>query len=260
MTLLAAVGTVIGLGMGNADAATYTLPPANAQFDYQIGAAYAPPSGVKVVSRDRTATPAAGLYNICYVNVFQTQPGEIAWWQANHDDLLLKDGSGKYVVDSAWGENLIDVSTPAKRTAVAAIVNGWIDGCAAKGFKAVEPDNIDSYERSKGLLTKANAVALLKLLAPHAHDKGLAIAQKNTTDLGSAGKNAGLDFAVAEECGRYNECGDYTDVYGSHVIVIEYTKNAFTKACNSYGSTLSIVLRDVDVTAPGSGSYKYDAC
>ncbi|MET7395152.1 endo alpha-1,4 polygalactosaminidase [Dactylosporangium sp. NPDC005572] len=251
---------VISFGIGPADAATYTLPPVNAKFDYQIGSPYTPPSGVQVVSRDRTATPAAGLYNICYVNAFQTQPDEISWWQANHDDLLLKDASGEYVVDGDWGENLLDVSTAAKRNAVAAIVNGWIDGCAARGFKAVEPDNIDSYERSDGLLTKANAIAYLKLLAPHAHDKGLAIAQKNTTDLGTAGKNAGLDFAVAEECGRYNECGDYTAVYGNNVIDIEYTRNAFTKACNSKGSSISIVLRDVLVTAPGSGTYKYDAC
>jgi len=259
VTALAA-STLIGLGIGTADAATVTLPPVNAKFDYQIGAPYSPPAGVQIVSRDRTATPATGLYNICYINVFQTQPDEIAWWQANHDDLLLKDSGGKYVVDGDWGENLIDVSTASKRTAVAAIVNGWIDGCASKGFKAVEPDNIDSYDRSGGLLTKANAIALLKLLAPHAHDKGLAIAQKNTTDLGTAGKSAGLDFAIAEECGRYGECGDYTAVYSSHVIDIEYTKSAFTKACKSDGATLSIVLRDLNVTAPGSGTYKYDAC
>ena len=259
--VLAATAVVgLGLGGGTADAATYTLPPVNAKFDYQIGAPYAPPSGVQVVSRDRTVAPAAGLYNICYVNVFQTQPDELAWWQANHDDLLLRDAGGEYVIDGDWGENLIDVSTAAKRTAVAAIVNGWIDGCAAKGFKAVEPDNIDSYDRSGGLLTKAHAIALLKLIAKHAHDKGLAIAQKNTTDLGTAGKSAGLDFAVAEECGRYSECGDYTAVYGNNVIAIEYTKSAFTKACRSHGSAISVVLRDVNVTAPGSGTYKYDAC
>ena len=108
-TVLAVIGLGILTRAGTADAATYTLPPANAKFDYQIGAAYTPPSGVKVVSRDRTASPAAGLYNICYVNVFQTQPDEIAWWQANHDDLLLRDSSGNYVIDGDWGENLIDV-------------------------------------------------------------------------------------------------------------------------------------------------------
>jgi len=241
-------------------AVTYTLPPVNAKFDYQIGGAYTPPSGVTVVSRDRKAAPAAGLYNICYVNAFQTQPDEIGWWQANHDDLLLKDSHGSYVVDEAWGENLLDTSTAAKRSALAGIVGGWIDGCATAGFKAVEPDNIDSYDRSTGLLTKANAVSYLTLLASRAHGDGLAIGQKNTTDLGTAGKSAGLDFAIAEECGRYDECDAFTSVYGSNVIVIEYTKSAFRKACTKWGASLSVVLRDVLVTAPGSRTYQYDAC
>jgi hypothetical protein len=236
------------------------LPPANAKFDYQIGGAYTPPSGVRVVTRDRNATPVAGLYNICYVNAFQTQSDEIDWWQQHHDNLLLRDRSGQYVIDGDWGENLLDVSTPAKRSAIASIVNGWIDGCAAAGYNAIEPDNQDSFDRSDGLLTQNQALALLQTLAQHAHAKGLAIAQKNTTSFGSAGKNAGLDFAVAEECQDYNECGDYTDVYGNHVIVIEYTKSPFKKACKNYGSTLTIVLRDVLVTAPSSPTYQYDAC
>ena len=50
---------------------------------------------------------------------------------------------------------LIDVSTPAKRAGVAAIVGGWIDGCKAAGFDAVEIDNLDSYARSAGRLTEA---------------------------------------------------------------------------------------------------------
>ena len=241
-------------------AAAYTLPPVNAKFDYQIGAAYTPPSGVQVVSRDRKATPAAGLYNICYVNAFQVQPDEVTWWQQNHDDLLLRDASGQYVVDGNWDEILLDTSTATKRTGLAGVLNGWIDGCARAGFKAIEPDNIDSYDRSEGLLTKANAVALLKLLAPHAHGAGLAIGQKNTTDLGTEGKAAGLDFAIAEECGRYSECGDYTDVYGTHLIDIEYTNSAYTKACKAVGASVSVVRRDVNVTAPGSSTYIYNAC
>jgi hypothetical protein len=45
-----------------------------------------------IVSRDRTASPAAGLYNICYVNGFQIQPDEEALWLAEHPDLILRDG------------------------------------------------------------------------------------------------------------------------------------------------------------------------
>jgi len=258
LTLTAGVGAVVH---DRAGAAAPAPPPANAAFDYQIGAAYTPPSGVRVVSRDREAAPAAGLYNICYVNAFQVQPAELAWWKANHDDLLLKDSRGRYVIDPDWNENLIDISTDAKRRAVAAIVGGWIGGCASSGFQAVEPDNIDSYERSKRLLTKANAVAYLSLLASRAHVSGLAIGQKNASALGTAGRDqAGLDFAIVEECGEFEECTDYTGVYGGRVIDIEYTRAGFRAACSSVGASVSVVLRDLDVTAPGSGSYVYDAC
>ncbi|WP_033340554.1 endo alpha-1,4 polygalactosaminidase [Catenuloplanes japonicus] len=260
VTAAAAVSTAfVVAGAPDASAAAITPPPANAKFDYQIGGAYPPPSGVQVVSRDREAAPAAGLYNICYVNAFQTQPGEAEWWQQNHDDLLLKK-SGEYVVDGEWDEILLDVSTAAKRTAVAGIVGGWIDGCAADGFNAIEPDNQDSYDRSEGLLTKQNALDLITLIAARAHAKSLAIGQKNTTEFGTAGKKAGLDFAVAEQCGEWSECEDYTDVYGGNVVAIEYEDSAYTTACNTVGSTISVVRRDVKVTAPGSGTYVYKQC
>ncbi|MFI5841705.1 endo alpha-1,4 polygalactosaminidase [Catenuloplanes sp. NPDC051500] len=246
-------------GAPDASAAAITPPTANAKFDYQIGGVYEPPSGVKVVSRDREAAPATGLYNICYVNAFQTQPSEAEWWKSNHDDLLLKK-SGQYVVDGEWDEILLDVSTSAKRTAVANIVGGWIDGCATKGFNAVEPDNQDSYDRSENLLTKQNALDFIKLIATRAHTKGLAIAQKNTTAFGTAGKAAGLDFAVAEQCGEWSECEDYTDVYGANVVAIEYKDSAYSAACSAVGSKISVVRRDKLVTAPGSGTYIYKEC
>jgi hypothetical protein len=260
LVALAAGLSLVSLDGTAASAAAYTLPPVNAPFDYQIGAAYTPPSGVQVVSRDRGAAPAAGLYNICYLNAFQVQPDEVTWWQENHDDLLLRDADGEYVVDGDWNEIVLDIRTAAKRSALAEIVNGWIDGCDAAGFQAVEPDNIDTYDRFSDLLTRDQAVAYLSLLAPHAHADGLAIAQKNTTSLEGLGKAAGLDFAIAEECGRYNECGDYTDVYGTNLIVIEYNASGFRKACTAVGASVSVVRRDVNVTAPGSSTYVYAAC
>ncbi|MEU4196339.1 endo alpha-1,4 polygalactosaminidase [Kribbella sp. NPDC026611] len=239
-----------------ADAAV-TLPPTHAKFDYQIGGAYTPPAGVQVVTRDRTAAPAAGLYNICYVNAFQVQPGEEGQWDS---DLLLRDAKGNVVIDQDWGEALLDVRTSDKRNRVAAKVNGWIDGCAAKGYKAIEPDNYDSYTRSKNLLTAAQAKGYLTLLATHAHSKSLAIAQKNTVELAGDRQAVGLDFAVAEECGQYNECGDYVDAFGNNVIVIEYTNKGRTTACSQYGSTLTIVQRDVDVSVPGDSGYVRKTC
>ncbi|MFJ6569411.1 endo alpha-1,4 polygalactosaminidase [Streptomyces sp. NPDC091292] len=238
-------------------AASVSLPPVHAGFDYQIGGAYTPPAGVSVVSRDHEASPAAGLYNICYVNAFQAQPGAESSWDA---DLLLRDASGKIVYDGDWGEALLDLRTADKRQRVAAKVGGWIDSCAAKGFQAVEPDNYDSYDRSKGLLTKAQAKSYITLLSARAHSKGLAIAQKNAAELTGAHAQTGLDFAVAEECGTWDECDMYTAAYGDHVVVIEYTNKGLTAACSGWGSRLSIVQRDLDVSPAGSSGYVRRTC
>ena len=259
---VAAVAAVVAVaGNGTAEAATWAPPPGNASFDYQIGGAYTPPAGVTVVSRDHEASPAAGLYNICYINAFQAQTEAASWWKTNHPDLLLHDAKGNLVIDKDWNEILLDYSTAAKRSGLTAIVGGWIDGCASKGFKGLEPDNLDAYTRSKGLLTQAQAVAYAASLSSYAHGKGLAVGQKNDAELSSASaRQAGFDFAVAEECADYDECENYTATYGNKVIVIEYSKAGYTKACNTVGRTLSVVQRDVDVTAPGSGSYVFKTC
>jgi hypothetical protein len=228
------------------------LPPPHAGFDYQIGGAYPPPAGVRIVTRDRTAAPAAGLYNVCYVNAFQAQPGDEKTWPA---DLLLRDANGEVVVDEDWDEALLDIGTEAKRKRIAARVNKWTDGCADKGFDAVEPDNYDSYTRSDDLLTAGDATAFLTLLSRHAHARGLAIGQKNTVDLAGLRKRTGLDFAVAEECGEYDECGEYAEAFDDRVLVIEYTDTGLRKARAAFGDRLSIVRRDVDVSTPGSAGY-----
>ncbi|MEU6554278.1 endo alpha-1,4 polygalactosaminidase [Streptomyces sp. NPDC046915] len=238
-------------------ASAVTLPPAHAGFDYQIGGAYTPPSGVKVVTRDHSAKPVTGLYNICYVNAFQAQPGAEKDWAS---DLLLRDSAGKVVYDKNWDEALLDVGTDAKRKRIADKIGALIDGCRDKGFQAVEPDNYDSYTRSGKRLTANNAQAFIKLLSARAHADGLAIAQKNTSELAANRTANGLDFAVAEECGAYDECGEYTSAFGNHVIVIEYTDSGRSKACRSWGSTLSIVQRDLDVSPAGSSGYVRKTC
>ncbi|PPS91162.1 endo alpha-1,4 polygalactosaminidase [Streptomyces sp. MH60] len=244
-------------GSTPAEAATYTPPPAHAGFDYQIGGAYTPPAGVKVVSRDHTASPAPGLYNICYVNAFQAQPGAEQDWD---DDLLLRDANGDVVYDTAWGEAFLDIRTADKRERIAEKVGTWIDGCADKGFQAVEPDNYDSYTRAGDLLDAADAQGLIKLLAERAHSDGLAIGQKNTVELAPNRERNGLDFAVAEECGEWDECGDYTAEFGDRVIVIEYTAKGLSKACAGFGDELSIVRRDLDVSPKGSSGYVRETC
>ena len=237
----------------------FTLPPANAAVDYQLGGAYAPAAGVRIVSRDRTAPAAPGLYNICYVNGFQIQPGEEAFWEMQHPNLILRDASGDPVIDADWNEMLIDVGTAAKRSAVAVIVADWIEGCAAAGYDAVEIDNLDSFTRSRGRLTEVDNVAAMQLFAATAHAHGLAAAQKNSSELVGRKAEMGTDFVVAEECNHFGECGDYVAAYDDHVIVIEYLRADFTRGCSNFPG-LSVVLRDRDVRPRGASGYVFDGC
>ena len=254
-------GQSIDAGSGNTptDTGSLKLPPAGAGLDYQLGGAYDPPSGVKIVSRDRTAKPASGLYNICYVNGFQAQPDEEDFWMSKHPDLVLRDKGGDAVVDEDWNELILDTSTADKRTQLAEIIGGYIDGCAKSGFNAIEIDNLDSFSRSGGRLSEQNAVDFMALLSKRAHAKGLPIAQKNSSELVPQRAKLGTDFAVAEECNRYDECGDYTKGYGDLVLVIEYRRADFDKGCKQYPK-LSMVLRDVNLTTPGGSSYVFAAC
>lgn len=235
-----------------------TLPPAGEGFDYQLGGAYPPPPGTGIVARDHTASPAPGMYNICYVNAFQAQPDAEDEWD---DDLLLRDADGEVVVDRDWDEALLDIGTDAKRERVARKVGAWIDRCADKGFDAVEPDNYDTYTRAPaGLLTAGDAKAFLALLAGHAHREGLAVAQKNTPELAADRAEAGADFAVVEECGMYDECGDYTAAFGRHVVDVEYDDHGMAKACEGWGDEIAVVRRDRDVLPEGEPGHVRRTC
>jgi len=251
----------LGDGANQADgtSAMVKLPPVNAKADYQLGGAYTPPAGVTVLSRDRKAARVDGLYNICYINGFQIQPDEESYWLNSHPDLILRDAAGNPVIDTQWNEMLLDIRLAEKRQAIASIVGGWITECAQTSFDAVEIDNLDSYTRSQGLLIQDQAVMTMKLLSETAHGVGRAIAQKNSSELVARKAELGTDFAVAEECNRYQECDIYTGGYGDHVIVIEYRQQDFSAGCAAYPN-LSIVLRDVNLVTPTTTGYVYDGC
>lgn len=233
------------------------LPPTAGLWDYQIGTPYAPTAGVVLVSRDRGAEAAAGIYSICYVNGFQAQQAENAFWLNDHPDLVRREG-GEPVIDPDWQEMLLDVSTPDKRDAIAAIADGWFGECQAKGFQAIEIDNLDTYARSNGLLAEDDCVAMERLFANAAHARGLAIGQKNSAEIVGRKADMGTDFAVVEECNRYDECDAYTDGYGDHVYVVEYRDQDFTKACS--GAHTPTVRRDLNLVGPGDDAYVYAQC
>lgn len=248
-------------GCATPSSSGHALPPAGAVPDYQLGGAYDPAPEVGIVGRDRSATPAEGVYSVCYVNGFQTQPGELDAWA---DDLLLQH-DGETVFDPDWpDEALLDTSTADRRDRIAAQVTPWIDGCADAGFDAVEFDNLDSYSRSEGALSLDDNLALAALYVDAAHAAGLAAGQKNAAeDAAVLHEQAGFDFAVTEECAAYEECGAYTAVYGEHVIDIEYSDELprpFAEMCADDEAPRSMVLRDRDLVTPDDPAYVFETC
>ena len=236
---------------------------ASGAVDYQLGGAYTPPPGVTIVVRDRKAAPAAGLFSICYVNGFQTQPGEAGEWLERHPDLVLRDAAGQPVADPNWpDEMLLDTRTEARRQAIADIVGGWIDGCADAGFDAVEFDNLDTWARAEGLTLRDN-LALAQLLIQRTHSRGLWAAQKNALDLGQAALDAGFDFVISEECIVWRECAGYRRLYGDRQIDVEYIDDldlaGFLAECGAALPHLS-VFRDRGLASPGSPEYTRAVC
>ncbi len=244
-------------------AARVHLPPAGTNADYQLGGAYPPGAGYGVVVRDRTDAPARGRYNVCYVNGFQTQPGELAWWRSHHPRLLLHR-QGRLVRDPGWpDEVLLDTRTAQRRVRIAAVLGRWVAGCARDGYDAVEPDNLDSFTRSRHLLTRADNVALARRIVAAGHRHGLAVAQKNTDLTRAQVARAGFDFAVAEDCQVYAECSTYRRLYHRHVIEIEYSdegRASFRAACRARGDAWPIVYRDRDLRPRGHRGYVRAAC
>ncbi|RII43235.1 hypothetical protein DWB68_02710 [Galactobacter valiniphilus] len=246
-----------------------TLPPTGGVFDYQLGG---PSERVAekgpvptVVERDSSATALPGAYNICYVNGFQTQPDETEAWK-QHSDLLAQDADGALLVDPEWpDEHILDPSTPWQREGILALVEPVIASCAERGFDAVEIDNLDTFERFASI-DRSGAFALAADYVRVAHRHALAIGQKNAAGATQRARSIGFDFAVTEECGAFDECGEYREAYGEHVLQIEYpgslqrSGKTFDEVCATPDRAPLTILRDVELVPVGQAGRRYEQC
>jgi hypothetical protein len=105
-------------------------------------------------------------------------------------------------MDGWPGEKWLDVRSAPLR----AVMADRLDLAVQKGCDAVEPDNVDGYANDTGFpLTGADQLAYNKWLAAEAHARNLSIALKNDLDQ-IPELVSHFDFAVVEECFKYNEC------------------------------------------------------
>ena len=234
------------------------------RFDYQIGGDYEPPAGVTVVSRDWFAgepLDGDGGYSICYVNAFQTQPDEAGVDRPDErsnwpPELVLRDLGD----DPNWeGEYLDRPEYGVGAAAALDHVAPMIDTCAAKGFDAVELDNLDSWTRLRRAVRSGRGGRLRRAAHRPRPPVGLAVGPEEHARARrrrSRWTSSASTSRSPRSAGYYDECAAYTDVFGDAVIVVEYTADGFAAACDAVGDRVSVVLRDVAVTTPDSADLR----
>ena len=106
--------------------------------------------------------------------------------------------------DAGWNDSFwLDIR---KVDALRPIMEARIADCVAKGFDAVEPDEVDGYSNDSGFpLTYQDQVVYNRAVASWVHAAGLSVGQKGDLDQ-TADLVGYFDWTLNEECGRYDEC------------------------------------------------------
>ncbi len=124
------------------------------------------------------------------------------------------------------GEKWLDV----RNATVRQIMVARLDMAKNKGCDGLEPDNVDGYANNSGFnFTQQDQVNYLTFLADQAHARGMTIALKNATDLVSSLVSK-FDFAVVEECFKYNECEAYSPFIAQNKAVLNAEYSSYSAA------------------------------
>jgi hypothetical protein len=124
--------------------------------------------------------------------------------------------------DGWAGEKWLDIR---RIDLLAPIMRSRLDLCKAKGFDAVEPDNMEIYTNDTGFpLTYGDQLKFALWLADEAHQRGLAIGQKNAADQISDLVDV-YDFAITEDYFYYGDAEKMLPYVkaGKPVFAAEYT-------------------------------------
>lgn len=161
------------------------------------------------------AMQAMGGYVIAYMNAGAWQPG------MPDSDLYPDSVIGKQPMKGWPEERWLDIR---QIETLRPIIRSKIAEAKAKGFNAVDPDNMDGYTNTTEFgLTKADQIAFAKMIAEEAHALGMAVMLKNAGDMMSDLVND-FDGTVAEQAYKYKEAAIYQPMRdaGKPVFVIEY--------------------------------------
>jgi hypothetical protein len=186
------------------------------------------------------ALHAAGRKAICYV--------DFGTWENWRPDSASFPVSVKGASNGWPGEQWLDIR---QLSALQRIMGARLDLCKAKGFDAVEPDNIDGYSNSTGFpLTYQDQVNYNQWIANAAHSRGLSVGLKNdleqATDL-----QPYFDWALDEQCFQYKECAALTPFLaaGKTVFEVEYKETTMNFCPTAEAMGLSSMAKHLTLDA-----------
>jgi hypothetical protein len=159
---------------------------------------------------------AKGRKVICYMSV-----GSYEDWRPDKDQFPPEVLGNDY--DGWKGEKWLDIR---RIDLLAPIMRARLDLCKAKGFDAVEPDNMEIHTNNTGFpLTYEDQLKFAIWLADEAHQRGLAIGVKNAPDQ-VKDLVEHFDFAITEDAFYYNWANDMLPFIkaGMPVFAAEYTE------------------------------------
>jgi hypothetical protein len=225
----------------------------------QAGAVVYDVDGENSTAADVAAIHAAGAKAVCYVDVGTLEMGRSDYSQ------FPSSVAGPGV--QGWpGENWLLVTAANQPVILPLMKARFVNWCQAKGFDAIEPDNVDGWTNISNI-TQADNLAYDLAIAQLAHALPLSIGLKNlATDLSGSDLTkfvGAFDWALNEQCYEYSECDAYTQAgsflpLGKAVFDVEYNSSPDCTQANQ--SHLNAQLTDLDLVGATSSGYKYTPC
>ncbi len=235
-----------GGAVGPVAASTRWAPEQGASWQWQLSGRIDTSVKAKVFDVDGEDTSRAvvrslhrkGAKVICYLSA-----GSWEEWRRDADRF---PSSVKGKALEGWpGERWLDIR---ELDLLLPIMERRIKACRAKGFDAVEPDNVDGYQNDSGFpLTWADQLTYNRAIARLAHKHHLGVGLKNDGEQVRALVRH-FDFAVVEECVAYKECSKWKPFVRANKAVLhaEYrgTRAKICRTTNPMGySTIKKHLR-----------------
>ncbi|MGY1740274.1 MULTISPECIES: endo alpha-1,4 polygalactosaminidase [unclassified Blastococcus] len=226
-------------------------PPARLTWQYQLSGPLDPTVDAQVYDVDWEETTAeqvsqlhaAGRRVICYVNA-----GAFEEWRPDAGD-YPDDVLGE-PLDGWPGERWLDVR---RLEVLLPLLGARLDACRAKGFDAVEFDNVDGYTNDTGFdLTADDQLRFNRAVAQLAHEREMAVGLKNDVEQ-VAELEPHFDFAVNEECLAFEECAAYAPFVaaGKPVLHVEYEVGPDGATCETSAALgLSSIFKDLELGPP----------